>query len=407
MVTTQEELPRAHRPHDGRLVSGVCAGIAAHLGLDPVIIRLAVIGLSVGGLGVAAYVALVFFMPPAPAAPPDTDTAGGRSGATAAPTRDRGQLLAYGLVAAGFMVLSMLVTPGFDPALWLIVFGALGTGILWQQTDADVRGRWVASTNFRVRQTWVRSVVGVGLVMVGVTGFLAFRQELSDAREGLSATLAILVGVGVIAAPWVIKLVRERDRERQERVRSQEREELAAHIHDSVLHTLTLIQRNADDPKEVQKLARVQERSLRAWLYQRPADAETTVAPALERLAGEVEEAHGVAIEVVCVGDCPIDPSTRAVLQAAREAMVNAAKYSGTPNVSVYAEVEPEEFMVFVRDRGRGFDLDAVPGDRMGVRQSIIGRMERHGGTARIRTEPGEGTEVQLRIARTREEEPE
>ncbi len=167
-----------------------------------------------------------------------------------------------------------------------------------------------------------------------------------------------------------------------------------------MLHTLTLIQRRADDPREVQRLARVQERALRSWLYQRRTDDETTVSPALERVAAEVEEAHGVPIEVVCVGDCPLDDGLRATLQAAREAMVNAAKYAGADAISVFCEVEPEEVLVFVRDRGTGFDLDAVPADRMGVRGSIIGRMERHGGHARVRTAPGEGTEVQLRMPR-------
>ncbi|HJE59029.1 MAG TPA: histidine kinase, partial [Nocardiopsis listeri] len=150
----------------------------------------------------------------------------------------------------------------------------------------------------------------------------------------------------------------------------------------------------------VQRLARVQERALRSWLYLRPADAETTVSPALERVAAEVEEEHGVPIEVVCVGDCPMDDGLTAQLRAAREAMVNASKYAGSDDISVFGEVEEKEVLVFVRDRGAGFDLDAIPEDRMGVRGSILGRMERHGGSARIRTEPGEGTEVQLRMPR-------
>ncbi|HEX4811301.1 MAG TPA: ATP-binding protein, partial [Nonomuraea sp.] len=186
--------------------------------------------------------------------------------------------------------------------------------------------------------------------------------------------------------------------ERRERIRQEERAEVAAMVHDSVLHTLTLIQRVAHDPREVTRLARSQERELRNWLYQPAQDADATVAAAVRRIAAEEEDAHGVPIEVVCVGDLDIDAQGRlaAMLKAARQAMVNAAKYSESSSISVYAEVEGEEVTIFVKDRGKGFDLDAVPLDRMGIRESIIGRMERHGGTARVRTELGEGTEVML-----------
>jgi signal transduction histidine kinase len=195
-----------------------------------------------------------------------------------------------------------------------------------------------------------------------------------------------------------VRLWQDLDAERQERVRSQERAELAAHIHDSVLHTLTLIQRNAHDSREVQRLARSQERTLRTWLYQPRSDPDQTFAAAIKAVAGEVEDDHGVPIEVVCVGDTELDDRLGAALQAAREAMVNAAKYAESPSVSVYAEVEGEKVAIFVRDRGKGFDLDQVPEDRMGVRGSIIGRMERNGGKATVRTAPGEGTEVRLEM---------
>lgn len=195
-----------------------------------------------------------------------------------------------------------------------------------------------------------------------------------------------------------MRLWRDLDAERHERIRSQERAEVAAHIHDSVLHTLTLIQRNSADPREVQRLARSQERELRTWLYAPRADPDQTFAAAVQKIVGEVEDTHGVPIDVVCVGDCPLDERLAAVLQAAREAMVNAAKYAEAPSVSVYAEVEGDEIVLFVRDRGKGFDLEAMPLDRMGVRGSIIGRMERNGGTATVRTAPGEGTEVRLEI---------
>jgi signal transduction histidine kinase len=212
------------------------------------------------------------------------------------------------------------------------------------------------------------------------------------------AMLIILTGVAVIVTPWVVRLWQDLDAERHERIRSQERAELAAHVHDSVLHTLTLIQRNAHDPREVQRLARSQERTLRGWLYQPRADPGRAFAAAIKETAGQVEDDHGVPIEVVCVGDTELDDRLDAALQAAREAMVNAAKYSGAPSVSVYAEVEGDNVAIFVRDRGKGFDLEQIPEDRMGVRGSIIGRMERNGGTAKLRTAPGEGTEVRLEM---------
>lgn len=194
------------------------------------------------------------------------------------------------------------------------------------------------------------------------------------------------------------------------RIRAQERAEVAAHVHDSVLHTLTLIQRNADNASEVRRLARAQERDLRTWLY-KPAvsspsgeaadEGPGTLAEAVRRSAAEVEDKHGVPIEVVVVGDCPLDEQLSAQMQAAREAMVNAAKYGGQGGaVQAFAEVDGKTVFVSVRDRGPGFDLDAVPADRMGVRESIIGRMQRHGGTARLRAVPDGGTEVELTMER-------
>jgi signal transduction histidine kinase len=169
---------------------------------------------------------------------------------------------------------------------------------------------------------------------------------------------------------------------------------VAAHLHDSVLQTLALVQRRADDPREVAALARRQERELRAWLNEsRPTG---TFATALDAAASEVEGDHHVPIEVVTVGDAPLDDRTAALVAAVREALVNASKFAGPEPIAVYAEVEDGRFEVFVRDRGPGFDPEAVPADRRGVRDSIVGRMERHGGTATVHSRPGQGTEVEL-----------
>ena len=223
----------------------------------------------------------------------------------------------------------------------------------------------------------------------------------------LQAALAVLVGITLLAGPYLVRMTQDLSEERLMRIRAQERAEVAAHVHDSVLHTLTLIQRNAENAGEVRRLARAQERDLRTWLYKPEgtgkdeADEPTDLADAVRRNAAEVEDKHGVPIEVVIVGDCPLDEKLGAQMQAAREAMVNAAKYGGEGGaVQVYAEVEGRTVFVSVRDRGPGFDLDSIPADRMGVRESIIGRMERHGGTARLRAVPDGGTEVELEMER-------
>lgn len=395
------DTPRLTRVADGRVLGGVASGLARHLGLDPVVVRLAFMALAVGGIGVAIYVALFFFVP----AEEDKEPTGSAEDARRK-GRALSQLIAYAGLAVGLGMLFLVFGGVFDPLLWFVLFGTLGGVILWQQANPAQRDEWMSTTVSRAgAKGLMRAGTGILLIVVGVFGFLAFQEQLQNARAGLTFAFTILAGISLVVAPWIIGVVRERDQERRERIRNAERAELAAHIHDSVLHTLTLIQRRAEDSREVQRLARVQERALRSWLYQRPADAETTLRPGLERVAAEVEEEHATPVEVVCVGDCDIDDGVSAMLRAAREAMVNASKYAKTETIAVYGEVDQDEVLVFVRDRGSGFNLDDIPEDRMGVRGSIFGRMERHGGAARIRTEPGEGTEVQLRMPRTPQEQ--
>ncbi|MBB5624848.1 ATP-binding protein [Sphaerisporangium krabiense] len=385
--TLPEAYPRLIRPLKGRLVAGVAQGAAAQLRLDPVVLRLAFVLLSVlDGLGVLAYAALWMFTPREPGE---------------APPRDWAQATAYGVLGAALTSFGWLTgasTGGVGT--WSIAVGGIGTLILWQQADPGRRARWMTDAVRQVRRSWIRTGIGLVLVVIGAIGFLAAQGKLAEARPGLAFTGVVVGGIGLIAAPWLTGLWKELQKERTERIRQEERAEMAAHVHDSVLHTLTLIQRSAHDPFEVTRLARSQERELRNWLYQPKSDADATMAAAVRRVAAEIEDEHGVPIEIVCVGDCDLDDGLRAMLQAARQAMVNAAKYAEAPVISVYAEVEPEEVTVFVRDRGKGFNMDEVPDDRMGIRQSIIGRMERHGGSARVRTEPGDGTEVMLTMKR-------
>jgi signal transduction histidine kinase len=243
-----------------------------------------------------------------------------------------------------------------------------------------------------------RTGVGVALVVAAGIVFLQATGSLSTARDAVLAALVAAVVIALIFAPWIVRLVRSRDAERAERVRSQERAEMAAHLHDSVLQTLALVQRRADEPGEVSALARRQERELRAWLSGRTVrQGERKLVAALEEAAGEVERDRGVTVDVVAVGDRDLDERGEALVAAAREAILNAAKFGGGSTVDVYAEASDGRMQVFVRDRGPGFELADVPPDRRGLRESVFGRMERYGGVARVASSPGGGgTEVEL-----------
>jgi signal transduction histidine kinase len=219
-------------------------------------------------------------------------------------------------------------------------------------------------------------------------------NALAPAKDVLLPVAVIFAAAAIILAPWWVRMVRKLAEERAARIRSQERAEVAAHLHDSVLQTLALVQKQADDPVRVAALARRQERELRAWLNaSRPVG---TFAAALDAAAAEVEGDHHVPIEVVTVGDAPLDEKAAALVAATREALVNASKFAGPEPIALYAEVEDGRFEVFVRDRGPGFEPGEVPADRRGVRDSIVGRMERHGGRATVHSRPGQGTEVEL-----------
>ncbi|MDQ1704564.1 MAG: hypothetical protein QOF18_930 [Frankiaceae bacterium] len=321
------------------------------------------------------------------------------------------QLLVLGALGVGALLIAQLL--GFGAGLlWPASAATVGAAILWRQADDAQRARWRAATSrattrlpqfthIVTRGLVARSVLGLLLVTAGMTGFLAAHGALTQARRALLPIFVVIVGLVVIAGPWVLETVRELTEERRARIREQERAEFAARVHDSVLQTLTLIQRNASDPIEVLRLARGSERELRGWLYTPRGDGPATLQAALLAAAADVEDEHGVQVDVVTVGDVPADERVGAVVQAAREAMVNAAKSSGAPTVSVFAEVTDGRVQVFVRDRGRGFDLAAVPADRYGVRESIVARMARNGGTAEIRTAPGSGTEVRLDLPPT------
>lgn len=244
----------------------------------------------------------------------------------------------------------------------------------------------------------LRSRIGPLLTLSALLALLHLVGVLP--REDTHAIRGIAIGVAALAflvGPRFVRLGRSLNFERSARIREQERAELAAHLHDSVLQTLALIQKRAGDAGAVATLARRQERELRRWLFERPdARSGDSVKVRLEAAAAEVEELHGVPVETVIVGDGPLDARREALVQAAREAMTNAAKFAGSERVDLYAEIGSERVEAYVRDRGVGFEVEAIPTDRRGVRESIVKRIERHGGRAVVRSSPGEGTEVEL-----------
>jgi signal transduction histidine kinase len=307
-----------------------------------------------------------------------------------------------GLVVAAFLWLAEHTSP---PSLPLpVLLGGAIVGVLV--------GPWAYLATRRLRGDSAAGrilrgvlLVGAALAVAGVT--LAVVIATAGARgpdaAGSVAMLAILVAgllllVGVVVLPWLFLLARTVARERAARVRAEERAEVASHLHDSVLQTLTLLQKRTGDPAAMARLARHAERELRGWLYGPDAGTPADLAGALRAAAAEVEDRFGISVELVTVGTCPLDERTRGVVAAAGEALTNAAKHAGVATVSLYAEAGGAQLLVAVRDRGRGFDPAAAGRGRHGLAESVTGRMRRLGGTATIRTAPGSGTEVELRL---------
>ncbi|MEV4638191.1 PspC domain-containing protein [Actinoplanes sp. NPDC049548] len=397
-----------YRPRDHRVIAGVASGIARHLGVSVTVVRIAlVLLLAFNGLGLLLYA--VFW-----AVLPQQLPTG-----AAKPHRDLALLLPFGAIGLGVVLLQGLLfqdNGGAGTAGWLVAVIAVGAGVIWHQSDPTRRGNWtdgsqapwlaavVAESD---RRSFVFRFIGGGvLVAVGVIGVLFVflpKGNLATVFNGVIFAFVGLLGVGVVVAPLLWRTFSQLRSEREGRIREQERAEVAAMIHDQVLHTLALIQRNSTDIKEVQRLARGQERSLRNWLYKPTASPTERFGAALEQAAAEVEDTYAISVEAVIVGDTQCDERVAALVAAAREALVNAARHAGVNTVSLYAEVEDAELSVFVRDRGAGFDPNGVEDTRHGVRGSIIGRMQRHGGKAVIRSAPGDGTEVRLTLPASRE----
>lgn len=389
---------RLTRATSGRMVGGVARGVAEHLRVGVWWVRGAFVLLAViGGSGFLAY-AILWALVPLDSQPEESGT--GTPAAVDGRSSETSVLLVLGATGVVVGALLLVSMAGIDVrgVLPLAVAG-LGAALIWLRADEGQRDRLRTGVG-RVTPTRRAGVLQVGLgaalVLIGLISFGVGGVGFGQAGALLAAVVVVVVGIALVASPFALRLWRERDAERRARIRSEERTEIAAQVHDSVLQSLTLIQRNADDPAEVGRIARAQERDLRRWLYPAPTSSASSFRVELEAIAAEVEDTYGVRVDVVCVGDALMNPPLGAMLQATREAVANAGRHSGGDTVSVYAEMTADEVTVHIRDRGAGFVVDEIPADRMGVRESILGRIERHGGRASITSEPGSGTRVEL-----------
>ena len=474
-MTTAISRPPLVRSSD-RVIAGVCAGLAAHLGWP---VRMVRIGMAVaalaGGAGLAFYAWLWIMVPTAdenakrnarrPASPiapavsapgplpvppdfvaspspagrtssdpltnPDTATLPGTAGqgppaqdpapwqadpgqpapaagpvpAAASSPWFRFRRMPYGkeiLLGAGLLLAGGILTArmlGVDVPLGTLIPAAAilgGAAIAWMQLDETRRAGLLDKTKADQAGGWARLGAGLALVVAGVLVMVSGSGSWEQTWLALLASVAVLGGVALVLLPWGLKFWRDLEAERAGRVRATERAEIAAHLHDSVLQTLALIQRRAGNEHDVVRLARAQERELRGWLYRDPGKEAGQLSERIKAAAAEVEDSLGNAVDVVSVGDTAMTERHEALVQASREAMVNASRHGGGA-VSVYVEVADGGVEVFVKDRGPGFDPQSVPADRMGVRESIVGRMKRHGGSAVI-SSSADGTEVRLRL---------
>ncbi|CCQ45278.1 histidine kinase-, DNA gyrase B-, and HSP90-like ATPase family protein [Pseudarthrobacter siccitolerans] len=298
------------------------------------------------------------------------------------------------LLVAGILIAQLL---GVDVPLGTLIPAAAvlgGASIAWMQLDETRRAGLVDKTKADQAGGWARLAAGLALVVAGVLVMVSGSGSWEQTWLALLASVAVLGGVVLVLLPWALKFWRDLEAERAGRIRETERAEIAAHLHDSVLQTLALIQRRAANEHDVVRLARAQERELRGWLFADPEKDAGQLSDRIKAVAAEVEDLLGNAVEVVSVGDTAVTEGHEALIQASREAMLNASRHGGG-TVSVYLEVSGGRTEVFIKDRGPGFELQQVPEDRLGVRESIIGRMNRHGGTATI-TSTTDGTEVRL-----------
>lgn len=419
--TTQRQFAKLplRRPERGRWIGGVAIGLAAHLDVPVRTVRLVLVLLVfLGGFGLALY---GFCWLTVPTGDP---VAAARMTQTTKPSRlskglaERVRVLPIKDIAIGVLLLigaGLLVASRFGNRVdlsWVIpvLIALAGVGLAWSQLDGVERDRWLSRAGGRTPVGVLRLAGGLVLVLVGVLLLVGQDEPAALLAQSAVAAFAMLAGVGLVLAPWWIRLLSQLRFEQEARARESERADIAAHLHDSVLQTLALIRTGSDDSAHVARLARAQERELREWLYNDRPEIGTSVAADLRVIVGQVEDGRSprgdraIVIDSVVVGDCVPSAESAALLQATREALVNAVAH-GAPPISLYLEVGADQIEAFVRDRGEGFDPDTIASDRFGVRESILGRVRRRGGKATISSRPGHGTEVQLTVPRQRQRE--
>jgi len=372
---------------EGRLVAGLAAGIAHRSGIPVTFVRAAFLVLTLNlGLGAVLYLA-------GWAATADQVADGDE------PAREIGlqQQLGVGVAFVGVLLLlrSVGIWPG-DGVFWPAAAIVFGIAVLVSQRDIDSRAAIMRLFDPGDGSARVRTVIGAVLLILGL-GVIG-RRAVPELGTAILAMIVTGLGLVFVFGPWVWRLMQDLGRERRERIRQEERAEMAAHLHDSVLQTLALIQRS-DDPRRVVTLARSQERELRKWLFETAPEHETLLS-GLQAIAGRVEEDFNIRVEVVVVGDVPLSSDVAALLAAAGEAAANAAKHSGADKISIYGELSEGSIDVWITDQGVGFDTESISTDRKGISESIVGRMRRNGGKAEVISEPGEGTEVHLQLGR-------
>jgi len=363
-------LARLTRRRDEGIVGGVCAGLAHAARVDATLVRLVFALLSfAGGAGILAYAAAWLGLP-----------------AEGNPRSSRRRRWAALILLGTATIVSLRAVGVAGSVLWPSSIVAAGIVLALHRPTEGARWKNV-----------VRAPLALGLAIVGSVLLLNAAAD-SNREDSLVAPSAVLVVLFLVVGPWVWRLLRERETERSERIRAEERADMAARVHDSVLQTLALVQRSAGDPRRVAALARRQERELRGWLYGGTPPSDETLSGALQAALADIEELHGVAVELVQTGDAPLDDRLGALVLAAREAVANAAAHAGVDEVDVFADADTAEARIFVRDRGIGFVRSEVPAGRHGIAESIEARMTRQGGSATLRSAPGEGTEVELRL---------
>src|SRR3984885_14331833 len=395
------------RHPDDRLAGGIASGLAAWRGFSPTTVRIAlsVAALISDGWAVPFYVLGWLLIP-----------VKGQETTIAQRARHGARGVVLALALASLLAVFLFLAGALNDAaiagfLWPQVISVAGLTLIWRNApDSERAGMQrvvqplenLGAGRAGRRATMLRIAGAAVLLAVGL-GVLFSLHGGTALLKPLGGFLFVAAAFVLLLGPWWLRIARDLMVERQARARAEERADIAARVHDSVLQTLALIQRRSADPQAVVQLARAQERELRSLLFEGRAPGDTDVSSCAEgvrQIQRDVEARHGVPVEVVTVGDCPLDEHLSALLAAAREATVNAAKWSGASVVSLFAEVEPDNVNIAVRDRGEGFDPESVPGDRKGVAESVRGRMSRHGGEATVQSAPGEGTKVTLIMPR-------